>query len=138
MKRLSVVELCRVGVHGLERMARRGDLAPEHVWVALAGVKRYRRAVKRGDVCSEGDQAGRLAECAACCHCTEHPLESFDATAHYCGEPFRDEGDGRPCGCLVGLTIGGVTYPAGRLVVASMGCPLEEPRFGAARPAQQL
>lgn len=119
-------ELVTMGMHELAAMAQRGELRGRHVWVAIRGARAYHEAVAAGDV-ADADERGRRA--AACGRCKHHRTrESTTAAgavlAGYCGEPFIDGGGGRPCGCLVTVTVQGRTTAAGRAIVASKACPL--------------
>lgn len=124
-------DLLRVGVATLADMARRGMLAPSHVWRALRGAARYHAASLAQDPPPDEVLAQRLDACMACEHRHEHEVQATSSriVAGYCGRPFQDQGQGGPCGCLVTCTVDGRHYPAGKAVLASESCPLAEARW---------
>lgn len=122
--------LVRLGMDELVALARRGELRGRHVWLAMQGARTYHRAVLRGDVAGAEDQATRARQCVTCTHHRERTvvLDGQVVRAGYCGQPLSDaDGQGkrgRPCGCLVTMTVDGSTVAAGRAIVASRACPL--------------
>lgn len=123
---LGYAELARVGMDELARMATAGELTLAHRWVALKGAAKYTAAMARGDVANPSDAGHRVGVCAACKHRQDRDTQI--GVAHYCGRPFEETSEGT-CGCLVGVTIDGVTLAAGRTMVASKTCSLDEPRW---------
>lgn len=123
MKYLHLIE---VGVWELGQMALKGELSPDKVWVSLKGAAEYFRSVADGDVAFEPVQQERLEKCQACKLSTTTKGTSAPGSSRWCGPKFKDQGPGKPCGCLVGMTVEGVEYPAGKAVVGSERCPLDK------------
>ena len=127
-------DLVRLGMDELVAKARRGELRPRHVGLAIKGARRYHAAIAAGDIAGDGDQRERAAACLACEHHRTRGLVLREAdgaeravVAGYCGEPMDgDRRPGGPCGCLVTVTVGGVATAHGRAMVASEACPLGE------------
>lgn len=117
--------LCRMGLGTLVGLARSGELRPRHLWVAMEGAGKYRDAVARGDIASAAEQDRRVRACAACPVRTSEPEPVTGSDKHWCGPRLDDSGlaDGKGCGCLVALSVGGQALPAGKTVVGSERCP---------------
>lgn len=134
---MSLTSLVRLGMDELVALARAGRLRPGHVGVAVKGGRRYHAAIERGDIASEDERARRAAICGRCEHRRWRDVgleEGTDAKmiASYCGDAFVDQGKGRPCGCLVMVTVAGERvsdHAAGRAMVASERCPLRKARW---------
>lgn len=134
MDDLTLQQLVALGMDELVAMAGRGELRPEHVWVAVRGAKRYHAAVRDGDIAPPRAMAARATACSGCHHRSWREVEvgGGRAVASYCGAPFVDQGRGRPCGCLVMLTVAGQQSglaedrAAGKAVVGSEACPIGE------------
>lgn len=138
------MRLAALGMPELVRLALRGKLRGRHLGLAIEGAERYNRMVAAGDVASEGDQAERVRSgCSRCPHATRHGFTvlGIGRLKWYCGEPFEPDASKGTCGCPTGATTsraavkaGTMEHPAGRLMVASLGC--EAGMFGAVQRAE--
>lgn len=137
------MRLAGLGMPQLARLALTGKLRPRHLGLAIEGASEYHEAIASGDVASSEALALRAGCCATCPNATSKgfTLLGRGRLKWYCGEPFEDQGEGRPCGCLVGVTVNRkavkdkrVEHAAGLLYVASKGCPTW--RFGPVEPAE--
>ena len=123
---MNFVDIIKISVPTLVRMAKSGTLRPKKVWCAVSGAGEYIAAAASGDVAPERVQQERVDTCDACPSATYDPKPDVNAHAVYCGRAFDDRRGAleRPtCGCLVGVTIDGVAYAGGKTVVASHKCP---------------
>ncbi len=88
----------------------------------IVGGTKWARAIATGDRASQCDAAQRHA---ACCDCpsmktTAVPVK-VGASFQTCGE-FAQE-TRSTCGCVVGVTYEGASFPAGKVRVGSERCP---------------
>lgn len=116
-------ELCRGLVRGgldLVRLAARGELSREQVWVAAEGARKYVEATARGDVAPAAAMAERRVECAGC----DARVHAEGLALGYCGRPFVvvTVAGRESCGCLLD----------GAIRVASHACPRR--RYEACEP----
>jgi hypothetical protein len=125
----SLLELVRYGTATLIGMAKDGEIRPMHLWTALKGAEKYRAAIVRGDLATAENAMWRRAKCGACPHATVREVEVSGkiVTARYCGPAFEchlgPEFTHQTCGCLVGLTIDGESFPGGMTLVGTEQCP---------------
>lgn len=120
-------QFIRTATPTLLLMLATGKLGPGQAWVAFKGSERYRKAIRDGDVCSEGNAIRRARTCAQC-KSLEREQKDGGYSAGSCG-PLLQPGEvlGRlVCGCLV-IEIGptGKVRPAAKTWVASESCPQE-------------
>jgi hypothetical protein len=117
--------LAGAGLTELARKARAGELGVHTLWLAITGTKACRAAMVRGDIADPDEAQRRAAQCMLCPCRTDRPLRGHEGTAHWCGQPLEDRLDAAlpTCGCLVALTVGGVTRPACATMVRSKPCP---------------
>lgn len=112
-----------MGVTALVDLAMRDRLDSSHLWVALKGASRYVLALASGDVASEAESQERATECALCPHRHTRQTAKSGVVAGYCGRPLEPSAEKNTCGCLVTITIGFATRPAGKTLVDSEYCP---------------
>ena len=117
---MTSIELCNLGVDELIGKYRSGQLGVRHLWVAMRGADKYRRAVAAGDITDDLTAELRAKVCLACQTTTATGPDH--ERRHWCGEPFA-EVPGASCGCLVALTVGGEIVPAAKTAVGSERCP---------------
>ena len=129
--KLRIIELAAMGMDALKAMALKGQLHGPSMWMAFRGAGTYIKAVAKGDIASDSDQAGRADICRLCQHCTPRPVEvgGRTVTSFYCGTPawYADAWDNeKTCGCLVGISVDRepLQHAAGKAVVESERCPL--------------
>lgn len=130
---LTLVELAALGSQTLAELAKQGRLRPQHIWMSVAGAQKYREAIRKGDLASLAHRLERGGTCGGCSHRTlwEVDLAGQTYTVGYCGQPFTEEDE--ECGCLVTLRLpNGKELGVGRAAVASMKCPLSDPRWSPA------
>lgn len=133
---MNLWELVKLAVPDLVNLALTGKLRPRHLWLAIEGATTFRSAVARGDVATWSEQLVRAGKCSRCVWAHQVPKPKIDAVAYYCGEPFKGRTNPDLCGCLCAMTINGRALPAGKTVVASESCPLEnEDAWEAASPS---
>lgn len=111
------------GADMLARKFREGKLPPGIAWIALRGAGTFARAMLTGDITTDAHAQRRAVACTLCPRRTLRTLDDHpDMQAGYCG-PEAEPVEGGTCGCLVTLTVGLVTRPAGKPWVASEYCP---------------
>lgn len=124
---MKLVDLARLARDELVEMAQDGRLKGPNVWTALKGGAKYLTAVATGDTALEAVQQYRAGVCRTCQHANDRAvfMNGHPVIAWYCGEPFEDKGEGKPCGCLVGISVDGdpLQHAAGKAVVDSEDCP---------------
>ena len=117
---MNIIDAAMLGRDRLIDLAKRDSLDARFLWLALKGASRYVSAVVGGDVCCDNDAALRALTCASCPMLDRAKTSRPDVTAGYCG---TGEVAGQSCGCLVTLTVGLTTRPAGKTIVNSEACP---------------
>jgi len=115
------VNLYTAGIATLVSMALAGELSRENLWLAVQGAKKYREAIRDGDVCDDAESASRCGVCENCPSMTGRAIAIGGVTALYCGEPLV-EGEST-CGCLVALRVDGKVTAAGKTRVGDEACP---------------
>lgn len=127
---MTIRELARLTRDELIAMAEDGRLRGPNVWTAIKGGARYLTAVATGDTALEAIQRYRAGVCRNCEHAKDRALflNNQPVISWYCGQPFEDQGAGKPCGCLVGISVDGepLQHAAGKAVVDSEDCPLRK------------
>lgn len=122
---MTVPSLLKYGVDAITRMAVGGELAPQHVWVALKGATKYALAIASRDTATADTGEWRAETCARCpLHTTRDTAavsRKRPVVAIHCGDPFVEGAE--TCGCLVAITVGGTVYAAGKTKVGSERCP---------------
>jgi hypothetical protein len=125
----SLLELVRYGTATLIDMAKAGEIRPMHLWTAVKGAEKYRRAIVSGDLATADDAAHRRMICESCPHATTRDVEVSGkmVMARHCGTAFEEhlgpEFIHQTCGCLVGLTMDGEAMPGGKTLVGTEQCP---------------
>lgn len=117
--------LAAAGITELVAKARAGELSINTLWLAVSGTKACRAAMVSGDV-AEPDQAQlRAVECMLCPSRVTRDLRGHEGQSHWCGKPLDENFESvlPTCGCLVAITVGGVTRPACATMVRSKRCP---------------
>lgn len=130
--KLSLSDLAKLAVDQVAELVKSGEVRGPSMWAGFRGAAKYLKAVAKGDIASDSDQAGRADICRGCKHATPRlvfvrgkPVATF-----YCGTPawYADEWDNQQgtCGCLVGISVDGepLQHAAGKAVVDSERCPL--------------
>lgn len=117
---MNIIEAAMLGKDRLIELAKRDSLDARFLWLALRGASKYVSAVVRGDVACDNDAATRALTCATCPMIDRVKTSKPDVLAGYCG---TGEVEGKSCGCLVTLTVGLTTRPAGKSIVDSERCP---------------
>ena len=120
---MSLYQLLAGGIDRVVTLAKADQLEARYLWVAVKGAWKYARAVASGDVAGEDDARARVRSCDACSAADRVKTGKPGVVAVYCG---RGElaADGPTCGCLVGISIGGMPLgAAGKTQVASESCP---------------
>ena len=110
---------------GLERvmsMVASGKAPPAYAWTAFRGAWKYARMAALGGEATVEASGSRVQQCSVCDACEATPTSQPETTAHWCGRS-ETTGPNATCGCLVFLTVGGVTTPAGKTCVAAEKCP---------------
>lgn len=125
---MNLLDLAKLGKDEIVRMAKAGELAPRHLWIAMKGAAEYQAAVARGDIAHDVTQKSRADQCAECPSHTESPADLDGVVKLWCGRPYDPllETVLPVCGCLVALRINGEIQPGARPAVASKRCPQEK------------
>lgn len=124
---LDLLELLALGESTLVSKALAGELRPRHLWVAIKGAKKYRAAIRCGDLRGQDAADAFVATCDRCKCCTVEAsyINGQTVAKMFCGPSFENRLD-QPeptCGCLVGLRVNGELVPGGKAMVASEKCP---------------
>jgi hypothetical protein len=110
----------RQGASLLRDAWARGEVGPREAWVAARGAAVFVDALARGDIRDGGAAGACAAACARCPSRRAYPTPAGEVGT--CGERFKV--GPHTCGCIVTLTTAGrELVPAGRSLVASLGCP---------------
>lgn len=111
------------GIDALVDLAKSNRLDRHHLWVAFKGAAKYVEALATGDVADETESQRRAVVCTLCPSRTLRNTGMDGTVAGYCGEMFVCDDAKRTCGCLVTLTVGLTTSPAGKTLLDSEYCP---------------
>lgn len=112
-----------LGIDAIVDLAMHDRLHSAHLWVALKGASRYVIALASGDVASEDEAIERSVVCVLCPNRQTRETAKAGVVAGYCGKPLSPSVEKNTCGCLVTITIGTTTRPAGKTLVDSEYCP---------------
>lgn len=124
---LGLLELARIEVADLTKMALAGEIRVKNSWVAMKGSAKYLKAIATGDIRPVERAKTCALACAACPSRTTRPImfNGLEVKAGYCGTMLKEDfkSSTPTCGCLVSVTFDGQIFPGAKSMVSSERCP---------------